>query len=379
MKSFIKDEAYGSFKHVRGIYSRVDIFKCMFGPLIKAIEDVIYELPYFIKHIPVQQRPKFVFDRLYRENATYVSTDYTAFESHFTRQMMEACEFQLYRHMYQYLPKKPIYDKLLEVISGRNIVQFKWLTAKFNARRMSGEMNTSLGNGFTNLMVFLFLNRNTKDFDCVIEGDDCLGRVSVIPTTEQYRDMGFNVKIETTTDLSTAAFCSMYFDVESFVTVVDPIKTIMKLGWVSARYVGCSLKKKRELLHGKVLSMMSEASGAPMIDAFGKRMLYLLRNYHFRFDYMSTYEKERLNLGFEHREVTMQSRCLVEKAFGITIAEQLSFERYCQTFDIGPIMHPVIYERTTADQREFFDIYVAPYKVGKNNPVLRVPQTIGQC
>ena len=40
-----------------------------------------------------------------------------------------------------------------EVIQGENRVFSKWFSGSVFARRMSGEMNTSLGNGFANLMM----------------------------------------------------------------------------------------------------------------------------------------------------------------------------------------------------------------------------------
>jgi hypothetical protein len=376
VKAFVKDESYAQYKHVRGIYSRSDGFKVLFGPLIKLIEDQVYKFKYFIKHVPVRDRPKFVYDRLYLHNATYISTDYTAFESHFTKDMMESCEFILYRHMYRFLPNKGFYDYCLDVLSGLNIVKFKWITTKFEARRMSGEMNTSLGNGFTNLMVFLFLNRADPGADCVIEGDDCLGRVKRVPTSDEYKSLGFNVKIEKSFDLSRAAFCSMYFDVENFVNVVDPLKVIMKLGWCSAKFVGCSKKTRLELLKGKVMSMMSECIGAPMLQALGIRLLKLLHKSHYRLDHLTSFEREKFDPKFTPRDVPMSSRLIVEEIFGFSIEEQLSFERDMDEFQLGPITHPVILSHLNRDAVEFYDSYVAPYRVGGRYPVLRVPRIV---
>lgn len=378
VKSFIKDESYLTYKHVRGIYSRVDGFKVLFGPLIKAIEHVVYDMKYFIKHIPVRDRPRFVHERLFRDAATYISTDYTAFESHFTEEMMRMCEMQLYSHMISYLPNKGFYEGMFEILMGQNVCQFKWLTAKFKARRMSGEMNTSLGNGFTNLMVFLYLTRNDTVADCVIEGDDCLGVVSRVPCDSEYKQLGFNVKIEVTRDLSRAAFCSMYFDVENFVNVADPIKIVMKLGWAAARFIGCSQRTKFELLKGKVMSMMTECVGAPMLQAFGLRLLEIIPTKHFRLDHLNNFERSQFSPVFSPVEVPMTSRVIVEEVFGVSIGEQLSFENYCKTFEIGPISHPVIFDHTTAEQREFFEVYVAPFLVGGTTPELRVQPTIGQ-
>lgn len=39
------------------INSRSDAFKAFSGPFFKAIEKVVYEMPEFIKHTPVPDRP----------------------------------------------------------------------------------------------------------------------------------------------------------------------------------------------------------------------------------------------------------------------------------------------------------------------------------
>lgn len=76
-KSFMKDEPYGEYKHVRNIFSRTDVWKCMLGPYMKAIETIMYKHPSFIKHVPVLDRPKYIMDMLYTVGAKYIETDYT--------------------------------------------------------------------------------------------------------------------------------------------------------------------------------------------------------------------------------------------------------------------------------------------------------------
>lgn len=106
-KSFMKDESYPEFKHARGINSRTDAVKCYCGPLFKAIEQQVYDterMPEFIKHVPVPERPDYIMNMLYVEAGQYVATDYTAFESHFVKMIMENCEFVLYEYMTSSLP-----------------------------------------------------------------------------------------------------------------------------------------------------------------------------------------------------------------------------------------------------------------------------------
>lgn len=60
VKSFIKDETYPSYKHARGINSRTDEFKTLVGPVIKLIEKEVFKLHWFIKKIPVRERPSYI-------------------------------------------------------------------------------------------------------------------------------------------------------------------------------------------------------------------------------------------------------------------------------------------------------------------------------
>lgn len=125
-------------KMPRLINSRCDAFKVWFGPLAKSMEDHVYASHYFIKHVPVPNRPA-LLDTLVRDGLKYFSTDFTAFESHFTRQVMEACEFQLYdwmlgRERGRYVAK---------VLGGTNKMHTRTgVDCSVEARRMSGEMTT---------------------------------------------------------------------------------------------------------------------------------------------------------------------------------------------------------------------------------------------
>ncbi len=96
---FVKDEQYSEYKHARCINSRSDEYKCIVGPYMKAIENVLYNRPEFIKHVPVALRPAYIRQHLEREGVNYVATDYTSFEALFTPELMAACEMRLYEYM----------------------------------------------------------------------------------------------------------------------------------------------------------------------------------------------------------------------------------------------------------------------------------------
>jgi hypothetical protein len=339
-KGFMKDEFYPEFKHVRGINSRHDRFKTAVGPIFKLIEDQLYQHPAFIKHVPVADRPRVIRDALYTIGAKYVATDYTAFESLFTRLVMETVEFRLYKYMTQWLPEHNEFKKILdEVIGGRNVIDYKNFRVEIDATRMSGEMCTSLGNGFSNLMFMLFvcseLGSEALGF---VEGDDGIFRVTgPLPSSADFEKLGLVIKLEVHEDLSAASFCGIIFDPEECINITDPRKVLASFGFTTRQYARASGRLKRTLLRCKALSYAHQYPGCPIIGSLAKYGLRMTRGYdvaHFARERWSTgiWEREKLLnlLGTDIPEVPVgfRTRLLVEKLYGITVDVQIAIEIY---------------------------------------------------
>lgn len=156
-KSFIKRENYTDVKFPRCINSRTDVFKVFSGPIFKLIEKAVFDNPYFIKHIPVHKRAEYIM-RMHMPGFVYVATDHSSFEARISTPIMRACEMQLYSYMTQRLPDgKKWLHHVVKALTGEQRCHFKGFDVSVRGARMSGDMCTSLGNGFTNLMVMLFL------------------------------------------------------------------------------------------------------------------------------------------------------------------------------------------------------------------------------
>lgn len=151
IKCFVKDEFYPELKAPRMISSREDKAKVWLGPIFSSIEDVLYVLPPFVKRLTAQERIQKIND-MFGDRPVYV-TDYSSFETHFHRKMMECVEMVIYKHL---LKKFPSELELVKVILGRNHLVSKYFSGELEAVRMSGEMNTSVGNGISNYMFMLF-------------------------------------------------------------------------------------------------------------------------------------------------------------------------------------------------------------------------------
>lgn len=396
-QSFVKDECYVEYKHARGINSRSDEFKCAVGPIFKLIEREVFKNPHFIKHVPVAQRPSYIMDRLYRVGARYFSTDYSSFEALFTADIMDAVEFEMYDYMTRDLPEHDHFMRLCrEVLGGVSELHFRHFRVQLRATRMSGEMCTSLGNGFANLMFMLFLCelKGCTDVSGVVEGDDGLFTVNGdCPTTEDFKRLGLVIKMEEHSDLARASFCGLVFVPEDKINVTNPLEVLASFGWASRRYARSSDKTLRALLRCKALSYAHQYPGCPIISSlawYGLRVTQdvqickMLRVMNAR-GAMNQWEREQLMAAIaDHDHIPrvappLSTRFLVEDLYGVTVEHQLRIERYLDALDaLGPIDCEIINMHVPAVWQHYWDNYVQVPAV-LDSPSLPVGQDERLC
>lgn len=346
-KSFMKFESYLEFKYPRAINSRSDAFKCFSGPLFKAIEKEVFKQDEFIKKVPVADRPKHIMARLYADGARYMATDYTAFEALFTEDLMKICEFHLYYYMTKDLPGGPEWrDVVVTALSGPNVCKFKDFTVKVPGTRMSGEMCTSLGNSFTNLMVALYVLEccGTPHALGVVEGDDGLFRVvGRWPTESDFANLGLIIKIERHNTLSEASFCGLVFDPDDLSNVTDPRDLMTAFGWVDGKYASASSKTLRMLLKSKSLSYLYQYPGCPIVQEMALMGLRCTKDISSvkalqkSMKAANQYEVDMYADMIKHlptaKPVGLKTRLLVERKYGISVQQQLDAEAYCQSIN----------------------------------------------
>lgn len=345
VKMFQKAEVYPEYKYPRAINARADAFKCLVGPTFKAIEKVVLKLKYFVKYVPVAERPAFIKERLYKDGAKYFATDFTSFEAQFVKDIMESCEMELYDYMTSKLPTHDEFLSHMQYLLGTNVIDYKWFTVFLESTRMSGEMNTSLGNGFSNLMFMLFMleEQQCRDVDGVVEGDDGLFRYQgECPKGTDFERLGLKIKLEPCSDITEASFCGLIFDPEDLVNITDPMAEIATMFWVRN---GAQLKKSKlmALLRCKALSMAHQYPGSPVMQSMSHCVLRLTRRFaHVAVNiaannqFLNTWEREQLTeAGFDERNLPRRSvpratRHLMESKFDLPVATQLRLE---QMFD----------------------------------------------
>lgn len=351
-KCFVKDEYYPEYKYPRAINSREDAFKTFFGPVVKEIETRLYDNNHFIKHVPVAERPEYIREKLHRSGAKYFGTDFTSFEASFIQNIMIELEYELYKHM---LKDHPIWVFVRAVTekykAGLNTLLFKKFVCKILATRLSGEMDTSCANGFSNLMINAFILEELLHVTWwygVIEGDDGLFAFlgsSTFPTSQMYKDLGFNIKIQTFDNLFEASFCGIIFDEATLVNIACPYKNLAKFGWTTHHYAKASRITHLKLLRSKGLSLISQYPGCPVLQALGEyavRMTKHINMGNFVDQSEGWWEREQRRINSVKTPVLipveMSTRLLMEKCFGMSVSEQLSIESLLASkTDLSPI------------------------------------------
>jgi len=341
VKSFIKDEFYPSIKYPRCINSREDWFKAFSGPLFAEIGRQVGKEKEFIKYVPVADRMQTIWERLHTPGGTYFSSDYSSFESHFTEKLMKNCEFVMYKHMVKKLgvEQRMNMDFICSTLSGENRLSFKDLNVLLQAVRMSGEMNTSLGNGFANLMIMKF-SCHLKDCGKIrifVEGDDAIlwiERPGNAPTISDFEYWGFIIKLESSQHLNELSFCGQVFDPFEGIVITDPVDALLNFGWSSKKYIECNYLTLRQLTLAAAYSMAYQYNGCPMLSAFARKLVALLKGVTVRrsivfnmnlYDREEYLQVEQLGLPRELRP-GVGTRALFAKLYGISVASQLLFE-----------------------------------------------------
>lgn len=320
--SFIKSEAYDEFKEARWINSRHDAFKAWSGPWFHAMEKIVYQLPQFVKLVPVLERPSRIKE-LFKSGCFYYENDYKSFEAHITPHVMEAVELVLYKHLMKRFPDQAHF--LCDVIKGDNRLHTRaGVSMTLRGRRMSGDMCTSLGNGFTNLMLFMFiLQRKGASGDGFVEGDDGLFRTTVRLAPEDFTQLGFTVDIKELERPEYGHFCGMNMSVDGTI-FKDPRRLFRRFYWTSS-YINAGPKIMASLYRAKALSLASEAPGCPIACAMVMRALAQTRGVvvtHYENTYkVVDYTKEPMI-----RAPTEQARHDYAIKYGISEEAQLAVE-----------------------------------------------------
>lgn len=277
---FAKLEGYlDDSKCLRVICAPCTAVKATLGPMMRSIEKVLYKvrnhnffnLPYFIKDVPIQERAK-VLVQMQRPNMLFFATDHTSFEAHISAAIMRVTECALFRHC---LPKATaLVDWACKLVTGPHTLRTRvGVVARLAAgRRMSGDMHTSLGNGFTNLMCTLFIMHEAQAYGHVIvEGDDGLIASDRPLDVTLYQKLGFTIKFTPVSNLYEASFCGLIFS-PALELIRDPWRFIANFTFTHSA-IDAGQAVMDSLLRAKALSAYYETPQCPIIGAYARYAL----------------------------------------------------------------------------------------------------------
>jgi len=351
IQSFVKTEFRNGcftdddeFKEPRGIHAACDLYKARVGPAVGSMEGVVYKLQWLIKH----DNP---LDKLLKmegldHNAKFIlSTDYTKFENSFKREIQDACEFQLYKHL---LARHPNEFAWLQLQSSDFTAKYKHVLASSTAVRMSGEMTTSLGNSFSNLMLMMFalykVGADHMKISGVFEGDDGLTCTDVMPDTSVWNDLGFIVKLKVEESVQSASFCGHVYDRCERVLVADPLYHLAKAGYTT-KAVSAGKETRDKLTAASGFALLASYASNPILGKLGERMLRSTptteRQYLAWFAHSAlfdSYERANMRQALKHHAIdpSPRSRAIVATVFGVPVDVQLLIEREIDSGS-GPI------------------------------------------
>lgn len=323
---FMKTESYPvgeTFKAGRWIMSRKDCCKVILGPIFKSIERVVYSRPEFIKHVPVCERHKVVAG-LRGAGRKYIVTDYTAFESSFHSDLMNVCEIEMYRYMLKNWPKHSSF--VSRTLTSVNALSTKiGVKTRIRGRRMSGEMCTSLGNGFTNLMLMGYIcERNGSGWSGLVEGDDGIFAIDgALPTKEQFAALGFDIKLAEIRDPTLGGFCGVV--AASSGLIRDPVRFFQTFGWTSNSLSG-GPTVMMELLRAKALSALYETPSCPLIAAVARRAYELTNGVNPRWVEDGYHIRPLNDACPEKADIDSDTRALFHELYGVSPGDQIMLE-----------------------------------------------------
>lgn len=336
------------YKHVRCINPPPDEWKVFAAPYIHAVESVVCKLPFFAKYVPVMKRPEHIAKLFDGTSPPYVVTDYTSFESSMVPEVYMNTEGVVYEYMLQNNPEVVAY--INQWNSGIHNCKFKDFTISIKGVRMSGDPNTSLGNGIINLLLMAYLcEKQDLEFRGMVEGDDGLFNFSGDIDLSPLYEFGFQVKAENHETIYDTSFCGLMLS-QSLAAFANPRVVLNSFGWSSSKYRNSGKSIRLGLLRSKALSLMYCNPRCPILTKLAERYIELTAGYrevvsdNF-WDQRILSEKIKYSdeLCIEHdKGITMQDRLDFEHLYNISPAQQIRIEQKISVQGLGPIDDPDI-------------------------------------
>lgn len=328
----------------RGISPRNPRYHVMLGPYIKRIEKTIYDniakvfgAVTVFKGLNAVQRAKHLRSHWESFNdPVAIGLDASRFDQHVSIQALS------YEHRYykMFYPNNKTFAHLLSLQRNNRLYANcpdGRAVLSLNGGRMSGDMNTALGNCLLmSAMVYSYMHSRVGKFRLANDGDDCVVIIEradehkLSDLTSWFLELGFNMKVEPTVDIfEQIEFCQS-----------QPIWT--PEGWLMVRKVSDSIPKDsisiKPLDNPKVFRRWMKAvgegglaltGGIPIVQDLYKRYDDIGGNVKPLDDPTMETGLRRLAIGMKrvYQPIHPMTRVSFWRAFGIPSSKQLCYER----------------------------------------------------
>lgn len=337
VQSFPKLKMTNEAKYPRLVNSRSDYYKVLVAPYVKLIEDQLFKLKWFLSGIPTHKFPPYL-EKL-TVNPWIMETDYSSFEGCFTPEYTACVEQQLWKFFLKNNPEmlnifmSQYYDRDGSVhvnkIYGKNFRGF------VEGSRMSGEMWTSLANGFSNLINVKFLAHMKKQkIHGYVMGDDGIFSMDTpFLTKEDFSQLGFNIKIKYDNSISHTSFCGNIYSPQSQTIVIEPGQISSLFTNMKKSYFRASTKKKLQLLKNKAQSLYCIGKYTPIISKLALKIIELIPDQGIKIvDYREKWLIEQQMQDtietFEPVPIPYENRWIYADKFNISLEQQYQIEQY---------------------------------------------------
>lgn len=355
VKMFVKCEKMSPAKRnpdPRAIQFRDPKYCVVLASYLKPIEEHLYRLK--IKH-PLISNTRLVGKGLNQVERAYllkrkmeafvqpvvVSIDASRFDQH-----VDVAQLREEHRVYTHCNPDPYFAQLLSwqcINHCQSRIGFRYVT---RGKRMSGDMNTALGNCVIMIgMVLGFMIPRGKRFDLFDDGDDCLLIVESTDLPSLLHDLpasfleyGHEMKIENIAyDLEAVNWCqSKPVRTKHGLKFVRDYTKVLSTCLVGTRWLNVPERIRLSYLSGLAECELVLNCGVPILQEYALALRRNSRGAEVRHDIASgewhRYLREsrlyrKVEAGQMDLEITDEARLSFSKAFGVPIDAQLDIER----------------------------------------------------
>lgn len=357
---FVKDdlEMACPIKAPRAIQFRHPVFALEQGRFTKPLELWLYaKLDEYGTKIFAKSDPFTVAASLLEKSKNFydpvfLMLDASKFDSCVDKDWLKivlACYLMLFpkrfHHFIHYIWKQTFVNR------GRTRKGLSFLT---HGTRMSGDMDTSLGNCIIMfLMLKIYLLKHGVKHSLMINGDDSLivierRDLQKCRDISIFKEFGFNMKFEVAFNIEEAEFCQARFMQSHYGPTMsrNPIRILGRTSWTTNRY---GRKDIRAFLNTIGLCERAASYGVPIASVLATKLIEQAKTD--KTVVLSPWLVEQYMQKCRPWKtgppvITLEARFSFEAAWGITVADQLRIE---QSIKIMPNY------QISFDQRDYYD------------------------